>query len=43
MLTEYYIDDVNASFETLFNAIEDYLFIIDENGRVVHTKRLPKN
>jgi PAS domain S-box-containing protein len=39
MVTEYSIDEINVSFATLFNAIEDYLFIIDENGRVVHTNQ----
>ncbi|NLG33279.1 MAG: PAS domain S-box protein, partial [Syntrophomonadaceae bacterium] len=33
------INEMKASFDTLFNTIEDYLFIINENGKVVHANK----
>ncbi|NLX01205.1 MAG: PAS domain S-box protein [Syntrophomonadaceae bacterium] len=36
MTGEFSLNEMKASFTTLFNAIEDYLFIIDENGNAVY-------
>lgn len=33
------INEMKANFDTLFNTIEDYLFIIDENGNVIYANR----
>jgi len=33
------IAETKNNFETLFNTIDDYLFIVDGNGNVIHTNR----
>ena len=33
------INEMKANFDTLFNTLEDYLFIINENGKVVHANK----
>jgi PAS domain S-box-containing protein len=39
MTNAFSINEIKASFDTLFNTLEDYLFIIDENGKVVHANK----
>ncbi|HBK54433.1 MAG TPA: hypothetical protein DDZ44_10900 [Syntrophomonas wolfei] len=33
------INEMKANFDTLFNTLEDYLFIIDENGKTVYANK----
>lgn len=39
MTGKFSLNEMKANFTTLFNTIEDYLFIIDENGKVLHANK----
>ncbi len=39
MRREFSLNEMKASFTALFNAIEDYLFIIDKNGKAIHANK----
>ncbi len=39
MSGEFSLNEIKANFTTLFNTTEDFLFIIDENGKVVHANK----
>ncbi|MDD3898154.1 MAG: PAS domain S-box protein, partial [Syntrophomonadaceae bacterium] len=40
MTEEFSLNEMKVNFDTLFNTIDDYLFIIDENGKVVHANKV---
>ncbi len=39
MTGEFSLNEMKANFTTLFNTTEDYVFIIDANGKVVHANK----
>ena len=39
---EEYIEQTRQNYETFFNTIDDFLLVIDENGKIIHTNKTVK-